>query len=484
MSLALILLTAIAPAGDPAVTVRITAPGQTLESVLALFKGARAADPATALANWKRATKGMGNLGKGPEAAIAAMNPSMVRELATLDGSRFDFDFAEDDGAASWSFTVPKDDGTCAAFATAMALTDGQSEPPLNGAEVDRLGKDLGTTLMARLGETVIVADSREALSRALARPLVRDDPAQATGKLDVRISAKGLTRSSRPIVRGAGEALIALGSPAMEMNLALEDGGLRGVGIGPRLGTGAISVVDPAWLDEIPESASAAFAIAIDGRPDSWTRLFEALDRVERADPANRARSPLRPRIGLAARAAGVDLERDLWPKVRGASGFVVGSASKPEGVAVAIHLADAESARTFRDRVLPQLAKTLGLAPGAGRTVWLSARSPKTVWIGRGVEGVPIGAREGPTAKLVDSIAAKDRESIPTLSRWGWIVPGRLGLAPAGSPMAAALDACGPARWEGRDNGKSSTDVVIWEGLDRGVRRFLELVPQEPTK
>lgn len=498
MSLSLILLTAaIARADAPAVTIRIDDPSRALESVLALFEGSKAPDPATALANWKRATNGKKGLGKGAEAGIAALNPAMIKELKTIAGSRFVFDFAEKDGKPSWSFTVPKDDGTFSAFATAMALTDGKSEPPLDGAEVDRLGNTPESPLMARAGTRVVIADSRQALTPALAQEFPGDETPKGSGAVHFQVVAKGLTRSSIPFVRGAGEAIEGLGSPAWGGSLVIVNHQVLALSTGPRLGTGPVATIEPLWIAELPASTSAAFSIAIDGRVESWNRVFVALDRFERADPEKRTRTSIRPRIGLAARAAGIDLERDVWPKIRGVTGFLVGDPRTPDGVAIAVHMVDDTSASAIRDRVLPKLAKNLGLqaptgkGPGEsskplaqvlGQTLWTSTHSSRTVWIGWGAQGIPTGLREGDKAALVDSIEARDREGFKNLSRWGWILPGKLGLVPAGSPLAEALSATAPVRWEGRDEkDQTSTDTIQWGGLNRGVRRFLELVPQE---
>ena len=387
-----------------------------------------------------------------------------------------------------------------AAFATAMALTDGKSEPPLDGAEVDRLGNKPGASLMARSGERVVIADSREALACALAmapEPSMRGIDRQL-GRARVRVSAAGLTRSSRPDLHAVGEALLGLGCSTIAVDALVGPNGPLFIVRIPRVPAGPGAKLDPARLAEIPASASAAFSFPIDDRPESWDRLFAAIDRAERADPARRDRSPLRARIGLAARVGGIDLERDVWPKLRGATGFMVGPPRKPDGVALALHLVDDESAATFRDRVLPRFAKLLGLAPAsgpgpnadskpladvAGRTVWVSTRFPKTVWIGWGAEGIPITFREGHPAKLVDPMEARDREQLKENHRFGWIIPGRFDLAPAGSPLAEAIAASGPIRWYGRDERTSTDDVLRWDGLDRGIRRYLELIPQEPA-
>src|SRR5438477_7441967 len=69
----------------PAVTVRLVGPDRQGAQVLDWFRGARAPHPAAALAAWRRATGR--HLSKAREAAIAAFNPEMVRELRVLDGA-------------------------------------------------------------------------------------------------------------------------------------------------------------------------------------------------------------------------------------------------------------------------------------------------------------------------------------------------------------------------------------------------------------
>ncbi len=107
----------------------------------------------------------------------------MVRELRTLDGAVVGIGFDPGDGHVRWSAAIPRDDGTFAALATALALTDGAAEPPLDGWAVDRLGPP-GSPLMARSGAAVALAGTRGDLALALARAraAVRDGPDDRSG--------------------------------------------------------------------------------------------------------------------------------------------------------------------------------------------------------------------------------------------------------------------------------------------------------------
>ena len=118
-----------------AVAVRAVRPDVQGERLIGLFRGSRAASPAAALAAWKHATGGRFSLGKPLEAALAALNPPMARELKILDGAELLVGFAPG-GPTRWQAVVPNDDGSLAAMATALALTDGAREDPLGGVPV------------------------------------------------------------------------------------------------------------------------------------------------------------------------------------------------------------------------------------------------------------------------------------------------------------------------------------------------------------
>ncbi len=148
----------------PALTVRLVRPDLQGERLLALFQGSRSPHPASALAAWKRATRG--NLGKAREALIALLNPAMVPELKALDEATLVLRFDPGAGHARWHAIVPHDDGTVSALATALVLTDGTSAPALGITSVDRLGPP-GAPLIARAPGVLALAGSREDLEGA-----------------------------------------------------------------------------------------------------------------------------------------------------------------------------------------------------------------------------------------------------------------------------------------------------------------------------
>src|SRR5262249_55156672 len=105
-----------------ALAVRLVRPDRQGERLLGWFEGCRAPHPAAALSGWRRATGG--TVGKPFEAVIALFNPGMARELASLEQAEFQLGLGAD-GSTHWLATIPGDDGTVAALATALALTDG-----------------------------------------------------------------------------------------------------------------------------------------------------------------------------------------------------------------------------------------------------------------------------------------------------------------------------------------------------------------------
>ena len=76
---------------------------------------------------------------------------------------------------------------------------------------------------------------------------------------------------------------------------------------------------LDPRWLDDVPGSATIALAFRMDPEPEAWNRAFAIADGVEKADPVAAGRNPIRSRLGLVARVAGVDLEADFYPRLAG---------------------------------------------------------------------------------------------------------------------------------------------------------------------
>jgi len=155
------------PPPAPALWVRLLRPDVQSARVTALFQGTRVAHPAEALAAWKRAVGPRHALGKPWDAAIAAFNPAMTGELRGLDQADLVLWFDPDDGAPHWYAALPRDDGTFANLALALALTDGGREPPLGGVAVDRLGP-APSPLLARATDRFAMADGLPALRLAL----------------------------------------------------------------------------------------------------------------------------------------------------------------------------------------------------------------------------------------------------------------------------------------------------------------------------
>lgn len=509
LAVVLLLSSTAAPAAGAggALDVRLVRPDRQLERLLALFEGAPAAHPAAALAAWRRAARDPDVLSKAQQAALAALNPEMVGELRPLDGASLALDL-DADGRPRWALVVPGDDGSFAALATALALTDGAAEPPLGGAAVDRLGRP-GSWLMARLGRAVVVAPTRDDLAAGLDRLAAApppDRPSCESGWL-VHLDPPALARSGAPAARRLGAGLGGLGVAAID-GVAGLDGEALGLVLTTRLeapgAAASAALVDPSWLDAVPASGvSAAFALAIDPDPAARDRLFRAADLVEKADPARAGAAPFRSRLNLLANAAGVRPEVEIWPALRGLSGFATADdAGRTDGVVLGLHAVDEPAASRLAGRVAPRLARAFGLPAGgpapdgwsplgtlAGRPLAL-ARRGATVLIGWG------------TAAPSRALAAMDdpgRSAGPALraswtgrrvARFAAAWPGRAPLPslrpPAGSALGAALADSPPILWWGEPVGEEglARDEVRWDGLRATVRRLLDRLPLEPAR
>ena len=488
------------PPSPPALTIRLVRPDVQSDRLIRLFDEARAPHPAAALAGWKRAVRGRepDGLGKTWEAILASINPEMVREWRVLDRATIAFGFGPVDGRVRWSAALPADDGTFAALATALTLTDGGADPPLRGLAVDRLGPP-GAPLMTQGPDGLAAAGSRADLESALDRLATGPGPeGPGPSRIQVRLDPTALAIPAAPLsARRAGVALDALGCRSLEAAAAIEGDAFRvsitgtlDDGAGPPSGV----VLDPAWLDGLPASGIlAASAIAIDPDPSAWARAFEAADRIERADPARAGVAPLRTRIALIARAAGVRIESDLWPHLRGVSGMLrVGPDNRIDGALLALHVDGPDAAARLADRVVPALVAAISRdrmpVPAAGPIRGL----------GR-IEGRPLAvARDGPTARIgwgagileasAEALADPSRSVGPAIrSAWGttrprragafW--PGRLPGLAAGSPAAEALGPAPPVLWWGSDGGAIARDEVQAAGLGAAIRRSLDAIP-----
>ena len=129
---------------------------------------------------------------------------------------------------------------------------------------------------------------------------------------------------------------------------------------------------------------------------PASWDFAFAAADRIEGVDPARSRLAPLRTRLNLLVMGAGLGLESDIRPHLRGVSACSFGEPDTPGRLAgglIVLHLDEAAVARRLVRQAGPRLG---GLAGGdaTARAVTLRPRD-RDVWIGWG-EGAGVASRE----------------------------------------------------------------------------------------
>jgi hypothetical protein len=476
-----------------------------MHQVLALFRGTRAPHPAAALSAWKRAVGPGASLGKPWEAAIAAFNPGIAAELRTIDQAEMVLTFDPDGGAAHWFAGIPHDDGTFASLATALVLTDGGREPPLEGigVPVDRLGPP-PWPLAARTADRFALADSRAGLRQALGPPHIptqnrarkAEIVAPESGWL-IEVDPEGLGWSGRLPRRRLAEALRGLDCTRLSAWAGL-DGETLALNATLRLEVPLppAGAVDPAWLDGLPdERLLAVFTAAIDPRAAAWERGFALADRIERADPTHAGVAPMRTRINLLAASLKVHPEVDLWPHLRGLTvAILTDPAGVVDGGLVFLHTENPESAGRIADVIVPALAPLLGLRvppvavaqPGElrrlgelrHRSVGVCHRGA-TVRLGWGEPALGAILAE-PTSAALQKLLLRDRHPP---QRFAAFWPGRMGAARIlAAPVAAALAEAQPIFWSGHNEPPGTREVIRWPGLHDLVRRLLEQLPLDP--
>lgn len=481
-----------------AVTVRLVHPETQCERLIGLFDGTKAPHPAAAVAAWKHATGG--SLGKSLEALITLANPKMVRELANFDGTRAAIGFDGGDGRVRWNIVVPDDDGTARAVATALVLTDGASEPLLDGIAVDRLGPP-GAPLSAGLPGRFVVAGSRPDLAAALRTMIAahQDRPFAGDSGLHVRIDPGALSNATPLTSRRIAEAFRGAGITNLDCYAGLQDESLslKLTGTLAEL-TPAAGALEATWLDWVPaESTAAAVSLAADPRPEAWNRLFQVADRIEKLDPARAGVAPLRTRLNLIALAAKVNLEVDFLPALRGVTiAILADPAGEPSGAIVLIHATDKTAARRIETTVVPRLAaawvkggEPVALPNGvrvlgrlSGRPVHLLG-DESTVLIGWGERSLEsaLEAKNRPDRSAGKTIRGGWSANAP--QRAGAVWPGRLRIpASMDSPWPFALPGSAPILWHGTSGVRATHDEVRWPELHALVRRFLERIPLTP--
>ena len=486
-----------------ALEVRLVRPEEQGERLLGLCRGSKAANPAAALAGWKHATGGRKTLGKPLEAALALLNPSMVREFRGLDGAEFLLSDVPAAGRVRWRAVVPSDDGSFAALAPALALTDGAIAEPLGASPVFRLGPP-GTAHAAVRDGRLTLGSTRDELRAGLDRPVIpRPDANEPSGVVAQLVPAE--LRSWTSIGgRRLSAGLDSIGCTDAEGRLAL-DGQTITLDLKARVAPdfAPAPALDPSWLDLVPASGVvAAVSVALDTTAGALDAAFAALDRIERADPERAGVAPIRTRLNLLAAAARVQPELDLWPKLRGVTvALLVDPEGRPTGAIAALHATDDRAAERIARDVLPRFARSFLKVPKE-----IQDKTPGTPadtrYLGT-IEERPLQCVIRGRLVLVGWGATSLRQALTTFEhpeqsagpalREGWGVQppqraggvwlGRLGpIVALGSPLIQALEGAPPVVWQGRTDGATSRDRVRWTNLRGVVKRWLDAIPFEP--
>ena len=478
---------------SPALKVELVRPGEQVEGVIALFQGTRAADPASALAAWNHSRPRNASLGKATEALIAVFNTGMSRELRSLNNAQFRLvGFDPTTGQPRWRAFLPRDKGRFASVTTALALTDGGAEEPMGKIDVLRLGP-VNSPLAATVDHRLILGSSRRELTRAVeewgtqliiadSRPsgiYLHANAARLAGSSSLlvrRLSAVFGDSEPRACLRLEGDALLLdLTTPIPQP-------------------PGAFSTIEPSWLDPIPAVGTvAAFAVALGPSTEMVSATFALFDRVEKADPSRAEVAPIRTRLNLLAALAGVRPEVDLWPRLRGVSGFLLADDQRDiSGALLILHLEDAASARTLADVTIPKLlssyAKPSKGNPSARLTLQGKSFQFETVdrdvWItwGDAARAAALSALADTARSAARELRASWRGSRP--QRLGALWAGRLPrlVGSTGPKLDRALLQAPPIVWQGHLEGQSLRDQIRWEGLHETVRQVLAVLPLDP--
>jgi hypothetical protein len=497
------------------ITLRLIHPERQAADFLRLFEGSPAPHPAAALASWKQVSGEPAKLGKPTEAILSFFNPDMVGELRSFHDSRLVVGLAPDTGSLWWTWFVPKDDGSLDAMITSLRLSGGDAEAPLGGGRigVDRLGGP-GKAVAARGPHGVVLASSRAELERALDGRARSNDPigiAELPG-LFFRINPSRFAGAAvgSLTTRRLIEAARGLGCLSIECWAHLHNGGLeletrtrtdRGQPVGPR--ANKRRAIELEWLTWMPASRAGALLCLTTGEGAAyWDRVFALADRVDRSDPARAQLAPLRSRVNLLATAAGVRLEADFWPHLRGLTIGLLTNPDKPgelAGALVALHMDQEAAAAELVKGVLPRLVSLRGglKSPGPGVSApgdfgKVGGRSLAALVRGR---TVLVGWGEGTITTMLQSHDHPDRSVLPIIGsyfknhpdRLGAFWPGRIRLPIKGldgsTPLERSLAEGPPIVWVGWNEEEFARDLVVWPELRPTIHRFLALIPLDPV-
>ena len=254
---------------------------------------------------------------------------------------------------------IPRDDGTLAAGITASRLTNADDRPI---AVMDESCRWHGWESRARRSPARSGRSSSWP-ARGTSSNEERDSRERNAGPLQAPSWTRGTVFRLEPgrvnippnaplATRRMIEALHAIGSQRVDGTLCLQGGTLtldmtntleRARQVHPEHRHPG---VDRTWLEGLPSAGvMALISLAIDPEPSSWDWAFAVADRIERADPARAGVAPLRSRLNLLLAAAGLKLEADIHPHLRGISTCLIGDTDRPGRVAgtlVVLHFDD----------------------------------------------------------------------------------------------------------------------------------------------
>lgn len=469
---------------------RLTGPASQWARLIALFRESPYPDGAAALAAWKGATKvpGERSLGKAAEALIASLNPGMAREMSLLEGARL-LAWPRDD-RWTWLIFLPSDDGTLRDLLSAQVLTEGGPEPPAPGLaarlSVDRLGPP-GSALVARDGPRLFIGSNREALDLGLALsppPTNSSSPSTSEGLLLLLDPASLIAHPQLPW-RQIARGLTGLGGQALNGSARVTDDGLTAslqlrLDRAPRRS----GRIDPTWLSWIDPEPMAALCLALDPSREAWDEAFRAADLVEKADPARKDVAPLRLRLSLLASAAGLRLDRDLYPKVRGLTlSLLEGNDLATARGRLVIHTTTPDDAIALATTTLPKIFdRWLGQGhPEASARIWRWGPEQR---LALAVDGPDVLLSVGhPSQRPLRPTSDRPGQPVPAwlnpppdADRLGLLRPGLLArLADQPAPLVSELDRAPLIVWWGTTGENGYLDQFQWLGLPSALKRFL---------
>ena len=484
------------PATDPpaALSVSFHRPDRQLEAMLHWFAGAQHRSPAAVVAALRSRTGQPYILGKPAQAALATLNPEMVRELRTLDGARAELGSTEA-GALCWWLRVPRDDGTLAAFASALALGEGTRLPPTDplaaAGPVDRLGPP-GAPVLFHQGQLVVLASQPSALRAALAAD--PDQTPEAGDGLEFILTAAGLHSASTPRLDPLRAALQSLRIGTITGRSTLDETGwtldCRST-LDSDPGTpgppGEEATATLGWVQtELsgPEPADVALvaAVSFDRSGRTMAALYALTEQGLRAAGRLSGPASLRSRVSLASSALAFFPEVELWPRLDGLAIRLQARAGRATSALLLLHAREASAATTLAGRLRGLLrAMAPGPAPRTpvnedpgeivpmfqGRPVRITAHA-ETVRISWG--DPPRGDADQALGEAVD----------PRASRWFQIWPGRLVPTDSLDPeVARAMAEAPPLLWIGHREGNVLVDTLNWRPLGPTVRWLVDTLP-----